>query len=181
MEDESHKAPGRIMKPCEIPIYGDDQCRREQPQSAAKEPGVLESGFRSAREGVQAVWEPVKGLDEQIRHVYTTGVAHSQASLSQLHQPENAPARAAAVGGFGVLGYALGALRRKGVIGKLFYSAVGLGTGALVAFPQEMRQLADEGYGEAQRYARIAYNFASGGETLSQNEEVNCLSSSSTR
>ena len=89
-------APGRIMKPSDIPIYGDLQrsarialCHKSSscfifysrpvaPKALEeKPPGVLQDGFATIRQGLNEVMAPFRGLDDQARHVYETGKAHT--------------------------------------------------------------------------------------------------------
>jgi len=163
---------GRVMKPCDIPIYGfpDEQKQQtaakseSEPAAAAEQAtGALRSGIKTARLAVQEVVGPLRAFEESAKNIYQTGKAHSASTYDQLLQPENAPMRAAFIGTGGLLGYMLGAIRGR-FFRKLFYSGIGIAATSAACYPKEANQLSSEALEEGKRLGNIAANFVKGAQ-----------------
>lgn len=141
---------------------------------------MLKSGISSARVAIQDVLAPLKGLEDEVWHIYNTGVAHTQSkahvciiasnsndfalsgSIDQLRVEENLPMRVGFIAAGGMLGYLVGALRGR-FFKKLIYSSVGLGASSALCYPNEANELTSELMSEAKKLKAVAVNFVNGG------------------
>lgn len=161
MEGESKKETpaGRMIKPCDIPIYGSPVDSKADISKEPAEPGFLQSGICSIRRSLQDAYAPLKQVEEEAVKIYQTGSAHSKETLEVLRGDDLYAG--AFVAGTTIFGYAFGALRGR-FFKRLFYSSVGLLGGAAAMKPVEFNAVAAEARVEAEKAAAIAYNFVKG-------------------
>ena len=140
----------------------------EEPRKAeyaVQEPeaGLVQGGFRTAREVTTEGVNLYTGARDSVNHVIETGVAHSTGAYNQLREEENLPARLALISGAGLLGLMFGAMRGR-IVKKLLYSGIGAGAGVAFCYPEDAKEGADIVYEEGRKAALVGYNLITGGQ-----------------
>ena len=121
---------------------------------AVQEPeaGLVQGGFRTAREVTTEGVNLYTGARETVNHVIETGVAHSTGAYNQLREEENLPARLALISGAGLMGLMVGAMRGR-IVKKLLYSGIGTGAGVAFCYPEDAKEGAGIVYEEGRKAA----------------------------
>ena len=156
----------RMVKPKDIPIYGDENPKQEAPKIQA-EPGVLLTTVKETRLAVQGAYKQVQDIvipiKENATHIVETGKAHSQATYEMIQDENNVLAHAGLIGGSGLVGFIVASFaKRARLLKRLLYSGIGAGAAASVIFPTEARAFGNSAYEETARLGLIAYNFVQG-------------------
>ena len=143
----------------------------EEPRKAKyavqkSEAGLVQGGFKTAREVTTEGINLYTEARESVSHVIETGVAHSTGAYSQLREEENLPARLALISGAGLLGLMVGAVRGR-IFKKLLYSGIGAGAGVAFCYPEDAREGANIAYEEGRKAALDGYNLIAGGQSES--------------
>ncbi len=81
-----------------------------------------------------------------------------------MRQEENLPYRAAYIGGVGLFGYLVAAIRRRRLFGKLLYTTIGAGLATASVYPEDAKDISKDLYAEGERLSKIAINFVQGGK-----------------
>ena len=160
LQMEEKQRESKIMRPCDIPIYGPES-EGGVAESRPRQPGRLEAGITDLRRTVMDALVPMKELEEGVAHVYNTGVAHTKETHAQLLDEENVALRAGFIAGGGLLGLMVGALRGR-MLKKLFYTSLGAGGASAIVYPKEAVDIGNQLMDEGEKYAMIAYNFVVG-------------------
>lgn len=165
---------GRVIMPVDIPIYGFPETPKPQLKVVESEPGWIKSTFTAIRLSLKQVTGPLGEVQDQVNHIYETGVAHTKGAYNDLMEEDNGAARLGVIAAGGLLGYTVGALRGR-LFKKLFYSTLGFGGSAAICYPREANALSKEALEEGRQIGLIAYNFVTGVEPETSKVDISLL------
>ncbi|KAG8226044.1 hypothetical protein J437_LFUL005405, partial [Ladona fulva] len=162
--------PSKLIKPSELPIYGQPQVASKPPEPEPKR-SELEEAISVVRKELWVYVDDLHRYKEKVVEYVETGKAHTEFIIDFLKEEQNYLPRAGAIGLGGLTGLVLGL--RGGFFRRLFYGSIGAGGMASLCYPREAAQYSTEAYQAAKKYAVIGYNFAVGVKPESKGVESN--------
>lgn len=126
----------KLVKATDLPLVGNPYPPRDV--IVGDSPGYLETKVRALRSSVQPILSPLGSAYERTSDFISIGVAHSQSGWERLANSQSSVTNSGIIAGTTLLGLALA--RRRGIIGKLVFGALGFTVGMTGCYPKDMQE-----------------------------------------